>query len=406
MKPDQQRQAATDALAEVSKLILQYRFIEINFRDRVEHLQARDSSTGLFADTETRIVNLYSQIMEFQFRMACYYSSRGGRRYIKDLVTSDDWQAMHARIHDSDNNIKNNLRIVGDVHLDSTLERQSAQLEQFIKETTLMTKSIQSMAHFSVSISQKQILDHLAPQGEAVSTKEGFESGQWQLSSGEWIKMSREYQTWCVTKGCLLWCSGAAGTGKTVLANILCDDLNARYASVPHIQVTKIFFDYHYKYTRDQCLASLWQQLASRRPFNDDEISILQRIYVEQRTKPDVTKWKAMLAAEVRRYSSVFFIVDALDESRVESPLQFVRELLGLLPTANFMITTRPDFKVRDLHITSQVLTIEVTAHEKDLLEYVKTRIEREDNLRQMIEIDPGLGNRIKHEVPRNAQGM
>ncbi len=410
LKPDQQNQAATDALAEVSKLILQYRRIEITLWERDEQLRARNNGTAyldLFADTQTKIVTLYSQIMEFQIRMACYYSRRGWRRYIRDLFTSDDWQEMQSSIHDSDNNIKENLRITGDVHFDSALKTQSAQLQQFIKDTTPILESIQSdIAHFTVSQYQKDILDHLAPEGEAVSTKEGFNHGHWQRSSGEWMKMSREYQTWWVTKGGLLWCSGVAGTGKTVLAYIMCDDLNARYAGDPHIQVIKIFFDYHYKRTRDQCLASLWKQLASRRPLNDDEITILKRMYVEQGTRPNETKWKEMLAVEVRRYSRVFLIADALDESKVEYPLQFVRELLGLLPTANIMITTRPNFKVRDLHIASKVSIIEVNANEKDLLEFVKTRIEREDNLRQMIEMEPELGNRMKNEVPRNAQGV
>ena len=410
MKPDQQHQAATDALAEVSDLILRYRVIEITFWKRDKHLQAPDSGTPsleLFADTQTKIVNLYSQIMKIQIRMACYLSHPSWRKYIKDVFTLDDWQEMQIKIRDSDNNIKKNLRIIGDFHLDSALNAQSAQLQQFIKDTTPILKSIQSdVTHFIVSQDQKDILHHLAPEGEAVDTKEGFKHGHWKPSSGEWMKMSGEYQTWWVTKGGLLWCSGVAGAGKTVLASIMCEDLNARYAGDPDIEVIKMFFDYHYKRTRDQCLASLWKQLARRRPFNDEEITTLKRMYVEPRTRPGETKWKEMLAAEVHRYSRVFLIADALDESKVEYPLQFVRELLGLLPTANIMITTRPEFRVRDLHIASEVSIIEVKAHEKDLLEFVKTRIDREDKLRQAIEMKPELENRIKNEVPRNAQGM
>ena len=255
-------------------------------------------------------------------------------------------------------------------------------------------------------MSERDILNHLAPEGEAADTKEGFEYGHWQRSSGEWMKKSREYQSWSETKGGLLWCSGVAGAGKTVLANIMCDDLKTRYAPDADIQVIKIFFDYHYKRTREHCLASLWRQLASRRPFNDDEITILKRMYVEQRTRPDETKWKEMLAAEVRRCSRVFLIADALDEAKVEYPLQFVRELIGLLPTANIMITTRPHFKIQDLDIASEVSTIEVKAHEEDLLEFVKTRIDREENLSQVVEMEPELGNDLKEKVPKNAKGM
>ena len=408
MKPDQQHQAATAALADVSNLILQYRVIETTFWDRDQHLQARDSGTAkLSADIETKIVNFYSQILEFQIRLACYYSHSSPSRYFKDLFTSDNWQEMHTRILDSNENIKQSLDITRDVHLDSALEMHSVQLQQFINDKISTLTSIQSdVASFTVSEYQKQILDHLAPEGEDVSTKEGFEDGHWQPSSGEWMKESIEYKTWCASKGHLLWCCGVAGTGKTVLANIMCDDLNARYAGDPHTQVTKMFFDYHYNRTRNQCLASLWKQLASRRLFDDDEIVRLKRVYVEQRTKPNETKWKDMLEVEVRRYIRVFLIVDALDESKVENPLQFVKELLDLLPTANIMITTRPDFKARDLHTAREVSSIEIEAHKEDLLEFVNTRIKREENLRQVIERKPELGDRIKLEVPKSAQGM
>ena len=104
-----------------------------------------------------------------------------------------------------------------------------------------------------------------------------------------------------------------------------------------------------------------------------------------------------MLAGELHRYSRVFLIIDALDESKVEYPLQFVKELLELLPTANILIITRSNFKVGDLYIAGEESIIEVKAHEKDLLEFVKMRVEREDNLRRIIELELELGIRIKN---------
>ena len=119
-------------LADVSDLILQYRVVEITFRQRVKYPQARDSGTAsldLFEDTQTKIVNLYSQIVKCQIRIAYYYSHHGWSRYMKDLCTSDKWQEMQTRIHDSDNAIKVNSSVINDDHLKSALDTQSAQLE-------------------------------------------------------------------------------------------------------------------------------------------------------------------------------------------------------------------------------------------------------------------------------------
>ncbi|MCJ1309834.1 hypothetical protein MMC25_003495 [Agyrium rufum] len=72
----------------------------------------------------------------------------------------------------------------------------------------------------------------------------------------------------------------------------------------------------------------------------------------------------------------------------------------------NIMITTRPEFNIEELRLSGKIVTLEITASKKDLLEFVKVRLERERKLQQVIRRKPELESRILKEVPEDAQGM
>lgn len=255
---------------------------------------------------------------------------------------------------------------------------------------------------------QNNMLDYMAPDAKAIwrNKKEIKTDRNFDKSSGEWLKRSNEYQRWQDFEGGLLWCSGVAGAGKTVLADIISDDLNARYAGDVGTQVITIFFDHDSTYSSQQYLASLWKQLAMRPLFDLDELDSLDRRYVEEEILPDETAWKEMLLREVRKYSRVFLIADALDESKIDDPLQFVEELVGLLPVANILITTRPDLRIDDAKIVGKIATIEIKAHEEDLLKYVNKRVSESRQFERLFCQKPQLEDQIKQQVLKNSQGM
>ncbi len=146
LKPEAQRQAATEGLAVVSDLMLDYRVIEKTFRSRSKQLQAlaHPAEMDLINDSQSKIVGLYSQILEFQIRMAYYYTRYGLNRYMRDLVTSDDWQGMQMAINASRNAIRENLDIIGNVHLDNALEDQKSQFQHFSEQSMPILKSLYS----------------------------------------------------------------------------------------------------------------------------------------------------------------------------------------------------------------------------------------------------------------------
>jgi hypothetical protein len=146
LKPDAQRQAAIEGLAVVSDLMLEYRVIEKTFRSRSRQLQARAHSADmdLITNAQSKIVSLYSQILEFQVRLAYYYSRQGWNRYFRDVVTSDDWRGMQTAIEASRKAIGEQVRTIGNVHLDNALEAQKTQFQDFSEQSMPILKSLHS----------------------------------------------------------------------------------------------------------------------------------------------------------------------------------------------------------------------------------------------------------------------
>src|SRR5271170_7901773 len=146
LNPAAQDEAAAKSLADVSDLILRYRVVEMTFRDRSARLRVPNdgSMLELIADVQKKITALYSQILEFQIRMACHYSSNSWKRYVRDLITSDDWQGMKKAIDISDSGIKEELDIIADVHLDSVLSEQTSQFQKFSEKAMPLLESLQS----------------------------------------------------------------------------------------------------------------------------------------------------------------------------------------------------------------------------------------------------------------------
>jgi hypothetical protein len=126
--------------------MLEYRVIEKTFRSRSRQLQAQAclADMGLIMNAQSKIVGLYSQILEFQVRMAYYYSRQGWNRYFRDIVTSDDWRGMQTAIEASCKAIGEQVGTIGNVHLDNALEAQKTQFQQFSEQTMPILKSLHS----------------------------------------------------------------------------------------------------------------------------------------------------------------------------------------------------------------------------------------------------------------------
>ena len=139
---------------------------------------------------------------------------------------------------------------------------------------------------------------------------------------------------------------------------------------------------------RDLLLSLLTQLSASSNP-RCDILSDLYYTHDEGKMQPSDTILaeclKQMLALPDQSPTSIYLIIDALDESSntsgIPSPrervLEFVKELVELgLPHLHICVTSRPEIDVRD--VIAPLTSLRVSLHDqtgqkKDIVEYVRS---------------------------------
>ncbi|KAE8310516.1 ankyrin repeat-containing domain protein [Aspergillus transmontanensis] len=197
--------------------------------------------------------------------------------------------------------------------------------------------------------------------------------------TGTTLLSSEAFKEWVSSsKGTLLY-TGLPGTGKTMQVSIIVDHLRKEFDANNKLGVACVYCNSkdEARQTVDNLLASLWLQLVVARggPV-EDEVKILRQNYDKKHTLPDLDEVRNVLYLEIRRYSKVFLIVDALDELGDETREDFVDELNKLRSlelTVNLLATSRPQRRLQYMLPTSR--TVEIHPSQEDLKSYVHSRI-------------------------------
>lgn len=198
-------------------------------------------------------------------------------------------------------------------------------------------------------------------------------------SSGTWILENSLFKTWCESGNRLLWCSGAPGTGKTILSSIIIHHLKQMKSQT--VALTWIFADYreHDVQSMETLFRSLLVQLFHQGK-GVSEIMMKGLGSNWQQAKPTFADYRTWLQDEVRRREKVLVVIDALDELRSkELGRRFLRELLELSPNIRILVTSRilPDREVR-----SSMSEVEIHPQREDVVAYIQNRLENSPQLR------------------------
>jgi hypothetical protein len=153
-------------------------------------------------------------------------------------------------------------------------------------------------------------------------------------------------------------------------------------------------------------IASLLKQLIDQRPIVSCNILELYRHHRSRQTRPPLTEVSRFLLAELRHFSKVFIVIDALDECSEESRIRghFLAEVMKLLPMICLLVTSRviPDME-RRFEAASR---LEIYASGTDVRRYLEGRIERELPLADFVGTDPNLRTDILTTIVQKSDGM
>ena len=146
------------------------------------------------------------------------------------------------------------------------------------------------------------------------------------------------------------------------------------------------------------------QQLVQRKPVVSDEIASLYHSHIKERTRPTLSKWSELLQSEVRRFSKVFIVVDALDECLESTRDNFLVEIRRLQPSIHLLVTSRYNATIECE--SDKAARVEIRANDEDVKRYLKDRIERECQLVHQVRKDPSLQELIINTIVENSKGM
>ncbi|KAI1120343.1 hypothetical protein F5Y10DRAFT_128012 [Nemania abortiva] len=174
-----------------------------------------------------------------------------------------------------------------------------------------------------------------------------------------------------------LLCSGIPGAGKTVLASIMIEHLRSKFRSNDSICLF-MYFDFKDQkqyLLRDLYLSLLTQLLQRRRSFTEQAKNAFKTW--ETPTYPTTDEYLEILIAEIRTYSSVYIVIDALDECpndvQNSTRSRLVKSFCSFPPNTHIVFTTRPDSSI-EKEVQGHYC-IDVFAKDQDLEDYLRKRV-------------------------------
>ena len=168
--------------------------------------------------------------------------------------------------------------------------------------------------------------------------------------------------------------------------SLVVDRLRTKYANDARAAVTCIYCDYSVKkeQTPVNLLASIWEQLTVDAQGNISVSPAAVKIYEEQCTKdtqPEKERILDLITQEIEeKYSTVFIIVDALDERIDESDDLLLESLVALQKKfkdkMHFMLTSRWHLDLAPYF--ERIIKVDIMAKDDDLRKYLQHRIAHE----------------------------
>ena len=204
-----------------------------------------------------------------------------------------------------------------------------------------------------------------------------------------------------------MFCPGIPGAGKTILTSIVVANLCERFEDNTTIGVAYIYCNFRQqdKQEINDLLASLVKQLAQRQSSLPGSVIDLYNRHKEKQTQPSFDEISRTLQSVATIYSTVFIVVDALDECQVSNGCRhrFLTELFNLQAKcgANLFVTSRPISRIEKEF--EGYTKLEIRASNEDVQRYLEGHMFL---LPRFVNQNPELQKEIKTRIVKAIDGM
>lgn len=312
-------------------------------------------------DFRAAVVQLYSQILEFQARTICHLSQKSIVRAFKNIIKSDPWDDLLDGVNAT------NLRCL----TYTNLINEKAEYERWAMHRAQMEKSYDVESKILRAIEDAQKHDRAAREAERhekdrreimanLSSRYADEKDQNPKRiprTCEWCLQDENFKRWRdLERSGVLWVSAGPGCGKSVLASCLVDESLASNSVLASTTCYFFFKDgQDGRRTASNALAAIIHQIFEQPPATGLFDHAIPHHLANHKDLPTMFNklWSILLKiASDANTGEVVCIIDALDECGENEAEKLLAQLLefytskgyGLNPEVRlkFLITSRP----------------------------------------------------------------
>ncbi|KAH7165318.1 vegetative incompatibility protein het-e-1 [Dactylonectria macrodidyma] len=220
-----------------------------------------------------------------------------------------------------------------------------------------------------------------------------------------WILQTPEWKSWINTAQSmrLLWIHGIPGSGKTVLASFIIEEIQKSYAG--NDEVGHAYYYCHFSHNQDEAMPFLrWAiaKLCRQRKWIPQQLKTLH----DDGCDPTIPQLEDVLEAICARFSSVYLIIDAMDESNPRGDFLTVIATLAndkRFSNVRILATSRLYLDIeRTLASCSMPLSMSNSLVERDIREFVRTKLASSHLMRRW----SNIWDDIEDSLVAGARGM
>ena len=227
--------------------------------------------------------------------------------------------------------------------------------------------------------------------------------------TGMWLVKSDSFSKWMEEGNTMMWLNGFAGSGKSVLCSTAIQSVSRRRMSDDDVGVAFFYFTFNDQYKQDESgmLRALLLQLSHQRRDGPADLAQLHERYRNGSAPSPVLL--DYLRRLVERFSNVYIMLDALDESPLNGRRKYVLDALETIrnwgvQSLHLFVTSRNESDIREsLDLSpAQEVNVQNGKMDKDINDFVSSRLDKD---RRLLKLRP-YREKIQESLAARAKGM